>query len=107
MSGQSVVFGLLAICSESFIKKPKRGKHLVVQNHHRLTVRERSQHSGISLVGTVHSSSFVKTAPSLSQWFSLSDVKSGRVHLVLEWVPTASEPERLDQVWSQDTFSLH
>lgn len=37
---------------------------------------------------------------SLSQWFSLSDVKSGRVHLVLEWVPTASEPERLDQVWS-------
>ncbi|KAM7401977.1 hypothetical protein PAMP_017254 [Pampus punctatissimus] len=32
------------------------------------------------------------------QWFTLSDVKSGRVHLVLEWVPTASEPDRLDQV---------
>lgn len=33
-----------------------------------------------------------------SQWFSLSDVKSGRVHLTLEWVPTASEAQALDQV---------
>ncbi|KAM9860032.1 extended synaptotagmin-1 [Aulostomus maculatus] len=32
------------------------------------------------------------------QWYSLSDVKSGRVHLVLEWVPTASDADRLDQV---------
>ncbi|XP_070814793.1 extended synaptotagmin-1 [Chaetodon trifascialis] len=32
------------------------------------------------------------------QWYTLSDVKSGRVHLVLEWVPTASEADRLDQV---------
>ncbi|XP_010879570.5 extended synaptotagmin-1 isoform X1 [Esox lucius] len=32
------------------------------------------------------------------QWFTLKDVKSGRVHLVLEWVPTESEPEQLDQV---------
>nr|XP_019941983.1 PREDICTED: extended synaptotagmin-1-like [Paralichthys olivaceus] len=32
------------------------------------------------------------------QWYTLSDVKSGRVHLVLEWVPTSSESERLDQV---------
>ena len=32
------------------------------------------------------------------QWYSLNDVKSGRVHLVLEWVPTVSEPSRLDQV---------
>uniref|UniRef100_A0A3B4WM74 Extended synaptotagmin-1-like n=1 Tax=Seriola lalandi dorsalis TaxID=1841481 RepID=A0A3B4WM74_SERLL len=32
------------------------------------------------------------------QWYNLSDVKSGRVHLVLEWVPTASESDRLDQV---------
>ncbi|XP_037535813.1 extended synaptotagmin-1 [Nematolebias whitei] len=32
------------------------------------------------------------------QWYSLSDVKSGRIHLVLEWVPTSSEPDRLDQV---------
>ncbi|KAM4740364.1 uncharacterized protein esyt1b [Anableps anableps] len=32
------------------------------------------------------------------QWYTLNDVKSGRVHLVLEWVPTSSEPDRLDQV---------
>ncbi|TNM89008.1 hypothetical protein fugu_005262 [Takifugu bimaculatus] len=32
------------------------------------------------------------------QWFSLNDVKSGRVHLTLEWVPTASEAQSLDQV---------
>ncbi|XP_054473264.1 extended synaptotagmin-1 [Anoplopoma fimbria] len=32
------------------------------------------------------------------QWYTLSDVKSGRVHLILEWVKTASESDRLDQV---------
>ncbi|KAG7465594.1 extended synaptotagmin-1-like [Solea senegalensis] len=32
------------------------------------------------------------------QWYSLNDVKSGRIHLILEWVPTASDPDRLDQV---------
>ncbi|KAI3370182.1 hypothetical protein L3Q82_024968 [Scortum barcoo] len=32
------------------------------------------------------------------QWYTLSDVKSGRLHLILEWVPTASEADRLDQV---------
>ncbi|XP_074489045.1 uncharacterized protein LOC141766258 [Sebastes fasciatus] len=32
------------------------------------------------------------------QWYTLSDVKSGRVHLILEWVPTASESDRVDQV---------
>ncbi|KAM9759327.1 uncharacterized protein esyt1b [Menidia menidia] len=32
------------------------------------------------------------------QWYTLSDVKSGRIHFVLEWIPTASEPDRLDQV---------
>uniref|UniRef100_A0A7N8YGC6 Extended synaptotagmin-like protein 1b n=1 Tax=Mastacembelus armatus TaxID=205130 RepID=A0A7N8YGC6_9TELE len=35
---------------------------------------------------------------SVCQWYTLSDVKSGRLHLVLEWVPTASESDRLDQV---------
>uniref|UniRef100_A0A8C7V3Q4 Extended synaptotagmin-like protein 1b n=1 Tax=Oncorhynchus mykiss TaxID=8022 RepID=A0A8C7V3Q4_ONCMY len=35
---------------------------------------------------------------SLFQWYILNDVKSGRVHLVLEWVPTVSQPDRLDQV---------
>eukprot|EP00063_Salmo_salar_P013325 XP_013988160.1 PREDICTED: extended synaptotagmin-1-like [Salmo salar] len=32
------------------------------------------------------------------QWYTLNEVKSGRVHLVLEWVPTVSQPDRLDQV---------
>ncbi|XP_030585516.1 extended synaptotagmin-1-like [Archocentrus centrarchus] len=32
------------------------------------------------------------------QWYTLSDVKSGRIHLALEWVPTASNSDRLDQV---------
>ncbi|XP_041638932.1 extended synaptotagmin-1 [Cheilinus undulatus] len=32
------------------------------------------------------------------QWYTLSDVKSGRIHLVLEWVPTSSESDRVDQV---------
>ncbi|XP_056157956.1 extended synaptotagmin-1 isoform X2 [Lampris incognitus] len=32
------------------------------------------------------------------QWYTLADVRSGRVHLVLEWVPTSSEPDRLNQV---------
>uniref|UniRef100_A0A8C8C7G6 Extended synaptotagmin-like protein 1b n=1 Tax=Oncorhynchus tshawytscha TaxID=74940 RepID=A0A8C8C7G6_ONCTS len=34
----------------------------------------------------------------LYTWYTLNEVKSGRVHLVLEWVPTVSEPDRLDQV---------
>ncbi|XP_034389586.1 extended synaptotagmin-1 isoform X1 [Cyclopterus lumpus] len=34
----------------------------------------------------------------IDQWYTLSDVKSGRVHLILEWVMTASESDRLDQV---------
>ncbi|XP_061583523.1 extended synaptotagmin-1 isoform X2 [Cololabis saira] len=41
------------------------------------------------------------------QWYTLNDVKSGRVHLVLEWVPTASEPDRLDHVlqfYSRQSF---
>uniref|UniRef100_A0A669E2W4 Extended synaptotagmin-like protein 1b n=1 Tax=Oreochromis niloticus TaxID=8128 RepID=A0A669E2W4_ORENI len=39
--------------------------------------------------------------------FMGSDVKSGRVHLILEWVPTASESDRLDQVlqfYSQQSY---
>uniref|UniRef100_A0AAZ3R1Y4 C2 domain-containing protein n=1 Tax=Oncorhynchus tshawytscha TaxID=74940 RepID=A0AAZ3R1Y4_ONCTS len=35
---------------------------------------------------------------SVFQWYTLNDVKSGRLHLVLEWVPTVSQPDRLDQV---------
>ncbi|XP_043085492.1 extended synaptotagmin-1-like [Puntigrus tetrazona] len=32
------------------------------------------------------------------QWYTLNDVKSGRVHLVLEWVPKVSDPNRLEQI---------
>lgn len=39
-----------------------------------------------------------KTVLLLPQWFSLADVKSGRVHLILEWLPKSSESESLDQV---------
>ncbi|XP_029946655.1 extended synaptotagmin-1-like [Salarias fasciatus] len=41
------------------------------------------------------------------QWYTLNDVKSGRLHLVLEWVPTVSESDRLDQVlqfYSKQSF---
>ncbi|KAJ8260133.1 hypothetical protein GJAV_G00177430 [Gymnothorax javanicus] len=38
------------------------------------------------------------TAQYTDEWFTLNDVKSGRVHLVLEWVPKVSDPERLEQV---------
>ncbi len=34
----------------------------------------------------------------LCQWFTLSDVKRGRVHLALEWLPTVTQPEKLQQV---------
>ena len=34
----------------------------------------------------------------LSQWYTLNDVKSGKVHLILEWVPTVLHSGRLDQV---------
>lgn len=34
----------------------------------------------------------------VDQWYTLSDVNSGRVHLVLEWVPTSSESDKVDQV---------
>ncbi|XP_061904308.1 extended synaptotagmin-1 [Entelurus aequoreus] len=34
----------------------------------------------------------------IDQWYTLNDVKSGRVHLILEWVPTVSHSIQLDQV---------
>lgn len=47
----------------------------------------------------------------LFQWYTLNDVKSGQVHLILEWVPTVSKTVRLDQVspylhLSPTSFSL-
>lgn len=32
------------------------------------------------------------------QWYTLNDVKSGRVHLILEWLPRVSDLKRLDPV---------
>ncbi|XP_077074870.1 extended synaptotagmin-1 [Siphateles boraxobius] len=32
------------------------------------------------------------------QWYTLNDVKSGRLHLVFEWVPKVSDPTRLEQI---------
>ncbi|XP_073679278.1 extended synaptotagmin-1 [Garra rufa] len=32
------------------------------------------------------------------QWYTLNDVKSGRIHLVLEWVPKVSDPTRFEQI---------
>uniref|UniRef100_A0A3B4C9Q8 Extended synaptotagmin-like protein 1b n=1 Tax=Pygocentrus nattereri TaxID=42514 RepID=A0A3B4C9Q8_PYGNA len=37
----------------------------------------------------------VTLSVSLSQWFTLNDVKHGRLHLVLEWVPTVTQPDKL------------
>ncbi|CAB1330122.1 unnamed protein product, partial [Coregonus sp. 'balchen'] len=34
----------------------------------------------------------------IDEWYTLNDVKSGRVHLVMEWLPTVSESARLDQI---------
>ncbi|CDQ77575.1 unnamed protein product [Oncorhynchus mykiss] len=48
------------------------------------------------------------TSQYTDQWYTLNDVKSGRVHLVLEWVPTVSEPDILDQVFQfQSRQSYH
>uniref|UniRef100_A0A8C2JUX9 Extended synaptotagmin-like protein 1b n=1 Tax=Cyprinus carpio TaxID=7962 RepID=A0A8C2JUX9_CYPCA len=30
-------------------------------------------------------------------WFSLSDVKHGQVHMILEWLPTVTQPDRLQK----------
>ncbi|XP_029578399.1 extended synaptotagmin-1 isoform X1 [Salmo trutta] len=32
------------------------------------------------------------------EWYTLNDVKSGRVHLFMEWLPRLSESARLDQI---------
>ncbi|XP_036007473.1 extended synaptotagmin-1 [Fundulus heteroclitus] len=41
------------------------------------------------------------------QWFTLKDVKSGRVHLILEWVPTVPNPARLEQVLQLQTLQSY
>ncbi|XP_051563285.1 uncharacterized protein LOC127446426 isoform X3 [Myxocyprinus asiaticus] len=41
----------------------------------------------------------------INKWFSLNDVKRGRVHLALEWLPTVTQPEKLQQVLSYQSKS--
>uniref|UniRef100_A0A665X9U9 Extended synaptotagmin-like protein 1a n=1 Tax=Echeneis naucrates TaxID=173247 RepID=A0A665X9U9_ECHNA len=53
------------------------------------------------------------SAQFIDTWYTLNDVKSGRVHLVLEWLPRVSDLLRLEQVryllshsWGQALGSL-
>lgn len=39
---------------------------------------------------------------SMLQWFSLNDVKHGRLHLVLEWLPKVTQPDKLHQASSNE-----
>lgn len=41
------------------------------------------------------------------QWYTLNDVKSGQVHLILEWVPKVSSSARLDQVLQLQTLQSY
>ncbi|XP_026068796.1 extended synaptotagmin-1 isoform X1 [Carassius auratus] len=43
----------------------------------------------------------------INEWFTLSDVKRGRVHLVLEWLPTVTQPEKLQQVLQYQSKSSY
>ncbi|CAL8366671.1 unnamed protein product [Lota lota] len=38
------------------------------------------------------------SAQFIDTWYTLNDVKSGRVHLLLEWLPRVSELSRLEQI---------
>ncbi|XP_053492193.1 extended synaptotagmin-1 [Ictalurus furcatus] len=38
------------------------------------------------------------------EWFSLNDVKHGRLHLVLEWLPTVTQTDKLQQVLQMQSF---
>lgn len=38
------------------------------------------------------------SAQFIDMWYTLNDVKSGRVHLVLEWLPRVTDLPRLEQV---------
>uniref|UniRef100_A0A8C2JVN7 Extended synaptotagmin-like protein 1b n=1 Tax=Cyprinus carpio TaxID=7962 RepID=A0A8C2JVN7_CYPCA len=43
----------------------------------------------------------------INEWFTLSDVKRGRVHLALEWLPTVTQPEKLQQVLQYQSKSSY
>ncbi|KAM9445396.1 extended synaptotagmin-1 [Clarias gariepinus] len=41
------------------------------------------------------------------QWYDLNDVTSGRVHVLLEWVPRVSDPSRLQQILHYQSQQLY
>ncbi|XP_016352201.1 extended synaptotagmin-1-like [Sinocyclocheilus anshuiensis] len=41
------------------------------------------------------------------EWFTLNDIKHGRVHLVLEWLPTSTQRDRLDQVMQMQSSQTY
>ncbi|KAF4112569.1 hypothetical protein G5714_007364 [Onychostoma macrolepis] len=43
----------------------------------------------------------------INEWFTLSDVKRGRVHLALEWLPNVTQPEKLQQVLQYQSKSSY
>ncbi|XP_076596733.1 extended synaptotagmin-1 [Chaetodon auriga] len=43
------------------------------------------------------------SAQFIDTWYTLNDVKSGRVHLVLEWLPRVSDLPRLEQILQYQT----
>ncbi|XP_053499234.1 extended synaptotagmin-1 [Ictalurus furcatus] len=43
----------------------------------------------------------------IDQWYDLNDVKSGRVHLTLEWVPRVSDSTKLDQILHYQSQQLY
>ncbi|XP_066521210.1 extended synaptotagmin-1 [Hoplias malabaricus] len=46
-------------------------------------------------------------AQHMDEWFTLSDVKHGRVHLSLEWVPRVTQSDKLQQVLHYQSKSLY
>ncbi|XP_061147662.1 extended synaptotagmin-1 [Syngnathus typhle] len=42
----------------------------------------------------------------IDQWYTLNDIKSGRIHLILEWVPTVARPVQLDKVLQLQSLQL-
>ncbi|XP_029362410.1 extended synaptotagmin-1 [Echeneis naucrates] len=47
------------------------------------------------------------SAQFIDTWYTLNDVKSGRVHLVLEWLPRVSDLLRLEQIMQYQSQQLY
>lgn len=85
---------LLSSCVLRF--KLKLGAIIRTQYNDEVSI---NQHIWLWFVRSQHNNSVnLSLLPFLFQWFTLNDIKHGRVHLVLEWLPTATQRDRLDQV---------